>query len=264
MHATLRPMLCLVAQGAKTISLGSQVFTYDASRMLIFSVDLPVSGQVRRASGDEPYLCFRLDLDPFRIAELSLKVFPAGAPSPDNVLGLHVSDVDEQIVAAAARLVALSANPVESRLLGPLLVDEILIRLLRSPIGPRVAQIGTNDSGLRQIAATVAEIRANVSRPLSISALARLAHMSVSSFHQHFKAVTAMSPLRYQKVLRLEEARQLMFVQGVEAKVAAGRVGYESPSQFNREYARHFGCAPKRHIARLHAEHRSRETPQDS
>lgn len=251
MHATLRPMLCLVAQGAKTIWLGQQAFEYDANRMLIFSVDLPVSGQVMRASPDEPYLCFRLDLDPFRIAELSLKVFPFGVPTPDDLLGLHVCDVDEHIVDAAARLVALSSQPVDAQLLGPLLVDEILIRLLRSPIGPRVAQIGCNTSGLRQIALAVADIRANLSRPLKINALAKMAHMSVSSFHQRFKDVTSMSPLQYQKALRLEEAKRLMLVQALEVKVAASRVGYESASQFNREYARHFGSAPKRHIAQL-------------
>jgi AraC-like DNA-binding protein len=254
MHATLRPMLCLVAQGAKSIMLGQQVFDYDAARMLIFSVDLPVSGQVRRASSSEPYLCFRLDLDPFRIAELSLKVFPSGVPTPGNLLGLHVTDVDTHIVDAAARLVAVSLQPDEAQLLGPLLVDEILIRLLRSPIGPRVAQIGCHDSSLRQIASVVAEMKADLKRPLRINELARMAHMSASSFHQHFKHVTSMSPLQYQKALRLEEAKRLMLLQGVEVKIAADRVGYESPSQFTREYARHFGSAPKRHVARLHAE----------
>jgi len=251
MHATLRPMLCLVAQGAKTIVLGQQAFTYDASRMLIFSVDLPVSGQVRRASFREPYLCFRLDLDPFRIAELSLKVFPSGVPKPDNLLGLHMTDVDEHIVDAATRIVALSSQPVDAQLLGPLLVDEILIRLLRSPVGPRVAQIGGNDSGLRQIAVAVAEIRANFSRPLRIEALARTASMSVSSFHQHFKDITGMSPLQYQKALRLEQAKRLMLGHAMDAKRAASEVGYQSASQFTREYARHFGLSPAKDAARL-------------
>lgn len=258
MHATLRPMLCLVAQGAKTIMLGEQAFDYDAARMLIFSVDLPVSGQVMRATPAEPYLCFRLDLDPFRIAELSLKVFPNGVPKADNLLGLHVTDVDGHIVDAATKLVALSSQPVDAPLLGPLLVDEILIRLLRSPIGARVAQIGCNDSSLRHIAGVVAEIRKHLARPLKIDALARMAHMSVSSFHQHFKTVTSMSPLQYQKALRLEEAKRLMLVQGLEAKVASDHVGYESASQFTREYARHFGSAPKRHIARLQSESAAR------
>lgn len=254
MRATLRPMLCLVAQGAKTLTLGDEIFDYDPGRMLIFSVDLPVSGHVRRASPNEPYLCFRLDLDPFRIAELSLKVFPSGVPTPENLLGLHTTDIDTRIVDAAARLVALSSQPEDARLLGPLLVDEILIRLLRSPVGPRVAQIGCGDSGLHQIAGAVAAIREGFAQPLRIEDLARLAHMSVSSFHQRFKDVTAMSPLQYQKALRLEEAKRLMLLEGAEVKVAASRVGYESASQFTREYARHFGAAPTRHIARLRSE----------
>ena len=251
MHATLQPMLCLVAQGEKTITLGHQVFEYNASRMLIFSVDLPVSGQVRRATPSEPYLCFRLDLDPFRIAELALRVFPSGVPRPDNPLGLYVGDVNEDIVDAATRLVALMSQPEEAQLLGPLLVDEILIRLLRSPVGARVAQIGCDDSGLRRIAKAVADIRANFSQPLKIEALARMAHMSLSSFHQRFKDVTGMSPLRYQKALRLEQAKRLMLGHAMDAKRAASEVGYQSASQFTREYARHFGRSPKRDIARL-------------
>lgn len=254
MHATLQPMLCLVAQGAKTITLGHQVFEYNASRMLIFSVDLPVSGQVRRATLSEPYLCFRLDLDPFRIAELALRVFPTGVPRPDNPLGLYVGDVNEDIVDAATRLVTLMSQPEEARLLGPLLVDEILIRLLRSPVGARVAQIGCDDFGLRQIAKAVADIRANFSRPLRIEALARTAHMSLSSFHQHFKDITGLSPLQYQKALRLEQAKRLMLGHAMDAKRAASEVGYQSASQFTREYARHFGSSPRRDIARLRAE----------
>lgn len=254
MRATLRPMLCLVAQGAKMISLVQRVFEYDASRMLIFSVDLPVAGEVRRATLTDPYLCFRLDLDASRIAELALRVFPGGAPTPDDPLGVYVGDTNGEIVDAAARLVALMSQPVEARLLGPLVVDEILIRLLRSPVGARVAQIGTADSKLQRIAKAVTEIRGKFSQPLRVKALARLAHMSASSFHQQFKDVTAMSPLQYQKVLRLEEARRLMLAHSIDAKEAASEVGYQSASQFTREYARHFGSAPKRDIARLRTE----------
>ena len=261
MHATLQPMLCLVAQGAKTITLGHQVFEYSPSRMLIFSVDLPVSGQVRRATPSEPYLCFRLDLDPFRIAELALRVFPSGVPRPDNPLGLYVGDVNEEIVEAATRLVALMSHPEEARLLGPLVIDEILIRLLRSPVGARVAQIGCDDSGLRQIAKAVADIRATFSQPLKIDALARLAHMSLSSFHQRFKDITGMSPLQYQKALRLEQAKRLMLGHAMDAKRAATEVGYQSASQFTREYARHFGSSPRRDIARLREENRFASAP---
>ena len=201
-------------------------------------------------------LAFRLDLDPFRIAELALRVFPSGVPKPDNPLGLYLGDVNEEIVDAATRLVALMSQPEEARLLGPLLIDEILIRLLRSPVGARVAQIGCDDSRLRQIAKAVADIRANFPQPLRINTLARMAHMSLSSFHQHFKDVTGMSPLQYQKALRLEQAKRLMLGHAMDAKRAANEVGYQSASQFTREYARYFGSTPKRDIARLRAENK--------
>lgn len=253
-RATLRPMLCIVAQGVKEVMLGRQVFRYDPSRMLVFSVDLPVAGQVVRASRSEPYLCFRLDLDPYRIAELTLRVFPGGPPKAESLKGLYVADADEAIVDAAARLLALVPQPESAQLIGPLIVDEILLRLLCSPVGRRVAQIGYADSALQRIAAAVAEIRSKFAQPLRVEALARMVHMSASSFHQHFRAVTSMSPVQYQKVLRLEEARRLLLLQPIDAQAAARAVGYVSASQFSREYARYFGAAPTRDIARLRGE----------
>jgi AraC-like DNA-binding protein len=254
MRATLQPMLCIVAQGAKVVMLGREVFEYDTRRMLVFSVDLPVSGQVLRASPAEPYLCLRLDLDPYRIAQLALRVFPNGLPRPENTRGLYVATATEEIVDAASRLLALMSQPADAELLGPLVIDEILIRLLRSPVGSRVAQIGYVDSGVQRIARAVSEIRSNFSQPLKVETLARLVNMSPSSFHQHFKSVTSMSPLQYQKVLRLEEARRLMLMQPLDAQGAAREVGYVSASQFSREYARYFGSAPTRDVARLRDE----------
>jgi AraC-like DNA-binding protein len=254
MQATLRPMLCIVAQGTKVVMLGREVFEYDANRMLVFSVDLPVGGQVRRASPAEPYLCLRLDLDPYRVADLALRVFPDGAPKATEARGLYVASAGSGIVDAATRLLQLMADPDDAALLGPLVVDEILLRLLRSPVGGRVAQIGYADSAVQRIALAVSEIRARFAEPLKVQALARMVHMSLSSFHEHFKAVTSMSPLQYQKLLRLQEARRLMLAGHLDAKVAAREVGYVSPSQFSREYARHFGSAPSRDIARLREE----------
>jgi AraC-like DNA-binding protein len=250
-RATLRPMLCLVAQGAKVVMLGRNVYQYDPRRMLVLSVDLPVAGQVLRATPDEPYLCFRLDLDPVRIAELALRVFPQGVPRPQNSRGLYVTDSSDGIVEAVTRLLGLMSQPGDVELLGPLVVDEILIRLLRSGAGARVAQMGYDDSAVQRIARAVTELRRNYAQPLKVAALARLVHMSVSSFHQHFKAVTSMSPLQYQKVLRLEEARRLMLLQSLDAQGAARAVGYLSASQFSREYTRFFGDAPVRDVARL-------------
>ncbi len=253
-QAALRPMICIVAQGSKVVMLGREVFEYDANRMLVFSVDLPVGGQVLRASSAEPYLCLRLDLDPYRVADLALRVFPDGVPRTEASRGLYVTPVTPDIVDAASRLLGLMADPADAALFGPLVVDEILLRLLRSPVGGRVAQIGYADSSVQRIAQAVSEIRDRYAQPLKVRALARLVHMSLSSFHEHFKSVTSMTPLQYQKILRLQEARRLMLAGHLDAKVAAREVGYVSPSQFSREYARYFGSAPSRDIARLREE----------
>jgi AraC-like DNA-binding protein len=250
-HATARPALCIVAQGAKSVLLGQEVFEYDASRMLVFSVDLPVAGQVTRASHAEPYLGLRLDLDPHRIAELIVKVYPHGLPRVQGSRGVFVGQADTRILNAVTRLLELMAQPGEAELLVPLVVEEILIRLLRSPIGVRVAQIGLVESNMHGVARAVSWLRANFSEPMKVDELAKLAHMSVSSFHQHFKAVTSMSPLQFQKALRLQEARRLMLSTMVDAGTASWRVGYQSASQFSREYGRFFGSAPTKDIARL-------------
>ena len=250
-HAMARPALCIVAQGAKIVLLGQEVYEYDASRMLVFSVDLPVAGQVTRASLSEPYLGFKLDLDPQKIAELVLKVYPHGVPRVQERRAVYVGQADMRIVHAATRLLELMAQPGDAELLAPLIIEEILIRLLRSPIGARVAQIGLAESSGHGIAKAVSWLRANFSQAMKVEDLAKLAHMSVSSFHQHFKAVTSMSPLQFQKLLRLQEARRLMLSTMVDAGTASWRVGYQSASQFSREYGRFFGRAPTKDIARL-------------
>jgi AraC-like DNA-binding protein len=251
-HATQRPVLCIVAQGAKSIMLGQEVYEYDPSRMLIFSVDLPVVAQVTRASVAEPFLCFMLNLDPQKVAELVLRVYPQGLPrGAKEGRGLYVGQANASLINAASRLIELMAQPGDAELLAPLVVDEILIRLLRSPIGFRVAQIGLAESSVHGIAKAVSWLRANYSQPMKVAELAELAHMSVSSFHQHFKSVTSMSPLQYQKVMRLQESRRLMLSTMMDVSTASGRVGYHSTSQFSREYARFYGSAPNKDIARL-------------
>jgi AraC-like DNA-binding protein len=219
--------------------------------MLVFSVDLPVAGQVTRASTAEPYLGFRLDLDPSKIAELVLKVFPRGLPHVAESRGICVSETDMRIVNAVTRLFDLLAQPGDAELLAPLITEEILIRLLRSPIGARVAQIGVTESAAHGVAKAVAWLRDNFSQAIKIEELAKLAHMSASSFHQHFKAITSMSPLQFQKALRLQEARRLMLSTMADAGTASWRVGYQSASQFSREYGRFFGSAPTKDIARF-------------
>jgi AraC-like DNA-binding protein len=253
-HATLGPALCLVAQGAKVVMLGREVFEYDPAHMLVFAVDLPVSGQVTRASWREPFLGFKLDLDPARVAELAARVYPQRVPKPSDDRGLYVGRATDAIVDAVTRLLDLMAQAEDADLLGPLAVDEILIRLLRTPIGSRVAQVGQPKSGVRRVAEAVSWIRAHYAQPVTVEEMAASVHMSASSFHQRFKAVTSMSPLQYQKTLRLHEARRLMLFQRMDASDACRRVGYLSPSQFSREYGRFFGSAPTRDIARLREE----------
>ena len=250
-HALQQPALCIIAQGAKNILLGQEVYEYDASRMLVYSVDLPVAAQITKASPAEPYLSFKLDFNPAKIADLVPKVYPHGIPRAAESRGVFLGPIDLRIVNAVSRLMELMAQPGEAELLAPLIIEEILIRLLRSPMGLRVAQIGQVESNVHGIAKAVAWLRANFSEAMKVEELAKLAHMSPSSFHQHFKAVTSMSPVQFQKALRLQEARRLMLSMMVDAGTASWRVGYQSPSQFSREYGRFFGSAPTKDIAKL-------------
>jgi AraC-like DNA-binding protein len=250
-HAVAQPALCIVAQGAKSVMLGDEVYEYDASRMLVYSVDLPVAAQITQASYSEPFLGFMLVLDPHKIAELVLKVYPHGLPRVHESRGVYVGQINVSIIKAATRLLDLMAEPRDAQLLAPLVIDEILIRALRSPIGARMAQLGLAESSVNGIAKTVSWLRANFSEPMKVENLAELAHMSVSSFHQHFKSVTSMSPVQFQKVLRLQEARRLMLSTMMDAGTASSHVGYLSASQFSREYSRLFGSAPTKDIARL-------------
>jgi AraC-like DNA-binding protein len=248
--------LCIAAQGAKTIIVGQDVYEYDPTRMIVFSVALPVAGQVTQASHSEPYLALKLDLDPHKIAELVLRVFPHGLPPAQERSAVYITPVDESIVNATTRLMECLAHPGDAELLAPLVKDEILIRLLRSPIGVRVAQMGFAESSVQRVAKAILWLRENYSQPMRVEELAELVHMSVSSFHEHFKSVTSMSPLHYQKVLRLQEARRLMLSTVLEAGAASQRVGYLSASQFSREYSRFFGNAPSKDISRLRQETR--------
>lgn len=250
-RATVSPALCIVAQGAKVVALGRETYAYDASRMIAYSVELPVAAQIVRASSREPFLALKLDLQAYKIAELTLRVYPHGVPGPRETRGVCVGQTTTAIVDAASRLVELMAQPADAELLAPLVVDEILIRLLRSSIGPRIALLGQQESGLQRVAKAVSWVREHFAQPIAVDGLADLAHMSLSSFHQHFKAVTSMSPLQYQKVLRLHEARRLMLARIVDAGSAGRQVGYLSASQFSREYARLFGSAPTLDVARL-------------
>jgi len=253
-HTIQVPSLCIIADGAKTITVGDQAYEYDAPRFLVVSVSLPVAATVTRAARAKPYLAVRLDLDPRRIAELVLKVYPQGLPPVQHQSGAFVAPVDLKIVSAVTRLMECLPQSGDVDLLAPLIIDEILIRLLRSLMGARVAQIGLADSGVDRVARAISWLRDNFAQPVRVEDLAALVHMSVSSFHEHFKLVTSLSPLQYQKMLRLQEARRLMLSAAMDAGTAGQLVGYASTSHFSRDYSRLFGRPPAQDVARIRQE----------
>jgi len=250
-HTVHEPAVCIIAQGCKQVMLAEEVYLYDASRYLVVSVDLPVTGRLVQATPEAPYLCLRLDLDPGEIAALLLQ---SGVPAPGPQRasrGLYLSEASPSMLDAVIRLVRLLDTPEDIPALAPLAVREILYRLLRSEEGWRLRQIATPDSQAQRIARAIGLLKAQFAQPLRIDDLAREVHMSPSSLHHHFRAVTAMSPLQYQKQLRLQEARRLMLSENMDAATASYHVGYESPSQFSREYSRLFGDSPARDLRRL-------------
>jgi AraC-like DNA-binding protein len=250
-HSIQEPALGLVAQGSKVVMLGSETFTYDPERFLMVSVGLPVSGRIVKASPECPFLGLRLDLDPALIAALIIKVGIPAAPDSNAGLGLSVGCLDVSLRDAMVRLIRLLEKPEHIPMLAPLVLREIHYLLLVGPEGGRLREIALMSGQTYRVARAIERIRQNYDQPLRIETIARETGMSASSLHHQFKAVTAMSPLQYQKQLRLQEARRLMLGEDLTAASACFRVGYESPSQFSREYRRLFGAPPGRDVARL-------------
>lgn len=245
-----RPQPCLVAQGQKEVTLGDCVFRYAPGRYGIVTYDLPVTGQVVQATPDKPYLCMFLEFDPVMLGDLAARVPPPpGAPSPS--IGKTVSDAGAGLLDAALRLLRLLDDPAALPVLGPLAEQEILYRLLAGPDGARMRHITSSRGPVAQVGHAIAWIGEHFRERFSIKQLAAEVGMSPSSLHEHFRTVTAMTPLQFQKQLRLQDARSLMLVHDIVVTTAAFRVGYESPTQFSREYRRHFGEPPARDIARL-------------
>ncbi|KAF1032901.1 MAG: Bifunctional transcriptional activator/DNA repair enzyme AdaA [Burkholderia lata] len=251
MPSVCRPQLCLVAQGHKEVTLDDRVFRYAPGRYGVVTYDLPVTGKVVEATPDKPYLCLYLDFDPVMLGHMALRVPPPEAPSPP--IGKTVSDASAGLLDAALRLLRLLDDPAALPVLGPLAEQEVLYRLLAGPDGARMRHITSSQGPVAQVGRAIAWITQNFRERFSIEQLAAEAGMSPSSLHDHFRRVTAMTPLQFQKQLRLQDARSLMLVQGIDATTAAFCVGYESASQFTREYRRHFGEPPARDIARLRA-----------
>ncbi|RDU95224.1 AraC family transcriptional regulator [Trinickia dinghuensis] len=247
-----RPQLCLVAQGHKEVTLGGRVFRYAPGRYGVVTYDLPVIGHVIEATPDKPYLCLYIDFDPIMLGELASRV-PPPPEAPSLPIGKTVSDASAALLDAALRLLRLLDDPAALPVLAPLAEQEILYRLLAGPDGARMRHITFSQGRVAQVGRAIAWIGKHFRERFSIERLAAEVGMSPSSLHEHFRAVTAMTPLQFQKQLRLQDARSLMLVQDIDVTTAALRVGYESASQFSREYRRHFGEPPARDIARLRA-----------
>ncbi|MFC4309698.1 AraC family transcriptional regulator N-terminal domain-containing protein [Steroidobacter flavus] len=241
------PSLCIVVQGRKRAVLGDDVYYYDALNYLTVSVTLPAIGHVLEATPEKPYLCLRLELDARMIGELLLQVGRSAVP-PSTDRGLYVARTGPQLLDAVVRLTRLLEQPRDAAILAPLVLREIHYRVLTGELGHRLRELCVVDSQVNRVARAIELLRKRFTESLRIEDLAAAAHMSESSLHHRFKAVTAMSPMQFQKHLRLHEARRLMLTEGLEAAAAAHRVGYESPSQFSREYRRLFGAPPRREI----------------
>jgi AraC-like DNA-binding protein len=245
------PRVCVIAQGAKRVTLGDETFVYDAHHFLVTSVDLPTFVQIIKASLEKPCLGLVLRLDQ---RELSQLMVDSNLPPPrpqHSSRGMATGVVTLPLLTAFQRLIDLLDEPKDVPILAPVIEREIFYRLLVGDLGARLRQIASAGSQSQQIARAIHWLKGNFPRPLRIDDLAAQVNMSTSTFHHHFRAVTAMSPLQYQKWLRLNEARRLMLAEKHDATSAAFQVGYESPSQFSREYSRMFGAPPLRDITNL-------------
>ncbi len=253
-HQVHEPALCIVAQGRKVVMLAEESYHYGTFDYLVVSVDLPISGQVIQASAEAPYLCLRLNFDPHQVLDLIKEsAFPT-SPMPDSRRGLYVSQTNSLLLDAVVRLVHLLENPQDVPVLAPLVIREILYRILQGNQGESLKQLVMTGSHSNRIAEVIKRIKQDYDKPLRIEELSKLANMSPSSLHRHFKEVTAMSPMQYQKQLRLQESRRLLLSESADAADVGFQVGYESPSQFSREYARMFGLPPISDIKRMRSD----------
>lgn len=247
LHTAYKPSFTLVIQGSKSLMLGSESYRYGVGEYLLTSLDLPVASWVVEASGNIPYFCLNLDLKLDQVHALLERIpFQPGLSASDGMRGLAVNPASPELIEATTRLVRLLDTPSDIPAMAPLIEQEILYRLLTGPDGARLVQMAVGETQSHRIARAVNWLRANFHRPLRIEDLCDHVGMSPSSFHHHFKTVTAQTPVQFQKKLRLHEARRLMLVEGLDAGNAGHRVGYQSPSQFSREYSRLYGMSPAR------------------
>lgn len=249
-----QPALCFVAQGAKQAMLGREIFHYNPGNYLLYTIDLPLTAQVIEATPERPYLGIRLHLDPALVTTVLLEYESETIRCEERMRAVDVCPIEAELFDTAVRLIRLTTNPVAMQLLGPLITREIIFRLLESGQAGRLGFLRKAGRETRRISLAIERLRANFNQPLRIEDLARELGMSVSGFHHHFKSVTLMSPLQFQKQLRLQEARRLMLSEGLDAASAGFQVGYEDPAYFSRDYKKLFGAPPQRDISRLRQE----------
>ena len=252
-YSVAEPSLCVVAQGSKEFLLDEHRYRYDPFHYLLVTVDLPYVGQVLEASKERPFLSLRLDLPPSLVSAVMVEASLASPPGPAEVRAIAVSPLEVDLLDAAVRLIRLLETPATAPVLLPLYTRELIYRLLLGEQGARLRHLALLGGATTRIARAIERLRHDFDQPLRIEQLARELGMSVSGLHHHFKAVTAMSPLQYQKRLRLLEARRLLLGEDLDATRAAYRVGYQDVSHFNREYKSLFGVPPMRDVHRLRA-----------
>ncbi|MGI4849886.1 MAG: AraC family transcriptional regulator [Janthinobacterium lividum] len=249
-----KPGLAYVAQGAKTVMLGADRFHYGEGEYLLTSIGLPVMAQITAATRTQPHLCFLLDIDLLQLTETMNQIGNDAIAASDCECSLSVNQPSPQLLDGCLRLLRLLDTPAAIPILAPLIRKEIAYHLLTGPDSARLRHMAASESQTHRIGRAIGWIKEHFASPLRIDQLAAHVNMSASSLHHQFKTVTAMTPMQYQKLWRLQSARQLMLIDMVDAAAAGYRVGYESPSQFSREYARHFGQAPMRDIAQTRAQ----------
>jgi len=250
-YAVSRPCFCVVAQGSKEVALGAERYRYDGARYLLVSAGLPLVGHVIEASTERPYLAMALALDPAVVTAVLIETGLLAPRADGDVRALTVSQLDANLLDAVVRLVRLLDSPVDYGVLAPLVVREIVYRLLIGDQGDRLRQIAVIDGRVHRIAKAIEMLGKDRDKSLRVADIARQLGMSVSGLHSQFKAVTGMSPLQFQKQLRLQEARRLLLAGEVDVARAGYRVGYDDPSHFSREYKRLFGAPPTRDLERL-------------
>jgi AraC-like DNA-binding protein len=260
--AVYKPAFCFVVQGGKQVLLGEEVLWYDPGHYLLFTVDLPVVFRVEEASQERPYFGLRLNLDPALVASVMMEAGADTRKGDASVKAIGVNPVDADLLDAVCRLVRLVDDPGGQKVLAPLVKREIVYRLLTGGEGARLGHLVASSRGdTRRISRAIGRLRERYDEPLKIEEIARDLGMSVSGFHHHFKSVTSMSPLQFQKQIRLQEARRLMLGEDLDAASAGHRVGYEDPAYFSRDYKKLFGAPPHRDIARLRSSFEHGGTP---